>query len=435
VVSGGYGLFYDNAPAGLVDDLLANPPVAVDLRIRNGSNGVLAFDPGPNGAPAAFQASSAGFVSAFNSGGSYSSIRAAVPAFSAPGFTSIIGTVHSPRVQEWNLQIQQELGRSMVFLANYSGNHATKIPYANPSLNASDLYGFGAGIPATGNPSFTAVTQVQNGAHSFYDGVNLSLRRNFTHGISGGINYTWSHALDDVSNGGIFAYDTADSIVGQINPFCFLCNNYGNADYDIRHYVSAYYVFQPGFKFGNGFMNQVLGGWQWTGKVFWRTGLPFTVTDGNVAILNGPASIPAQPLGGGSSFGQTSSCNSANASDSGSAPTCLDANAFASSDPNFAGYTSFPTQRRNQYRGPGFFDMDMQLMKNFKFTEKLTFSVGANAYNVFNHPNFHNPDAVLGDSTFGDITSTVGIPASPYGSFVGAAAAPRILQLTGRIVF
>ncbi|HWC17160.1 MAG TPA: hypothetical protein VG498_09100, partial [Terriglobales bacterium] len=49
VLSGGYGLFYDNAPAGLVDDLLANPPVAVDLRIRNGSNGVLAFDPGPNG--------------------------------------------------------------------------------------------------------------------------------------------------------------------------------------------------------------------------------------------------------------------------------------------------------------------------------------------------------------------------------------------------
>jgi len=79
--------------------------------------------------------------------------------------------------------------------------------------------------------------------------------------------------------------------------------------------------------------------------------------------------------------------------------------------------------------------MDMQLMKNFKFTEKLTFSVGANAYNILNHPNFHNPDAVGGDSTFGDITSTVGIPASPYGSFVGAAAAPRILQLTGRIVF
>ena len=439
VISGGYGLFYDNAPAGLVDDLLGNPPAAVDLRIRNTTKSTLGFpalDPGPNGGAAQFKSSSQAFAAAFNSGGSFNSIKAAVPAFNtAPGFTSIIGTLKAPRVQEWNLQVQREIGQNMVFLANYSGNHSTQIPYLNANVNAFDVLGIGGGYPATvPNKSFSTVSEVKSGANSFYHGLNLTLKRNFNHGISGGINYTWSHALDEVSNGGIFTYG-GDSQLGQINPTCFACNNYGNADYDVRHYMSAYYVWEPGFKFGNGLMNQVLGGWQWAGKVFWRSGLPFTVTDGNVFYQNSTGAVPAQPLGPGATYGQTS-CSGANASDSGSAPTCLDATKFLDvNSPSFTSYSQFPTERRNQYRGPRFFDMDMQVMKNFKFGERMTFSVGANAYNVFNHPNFANPDATLGDTTFGDITSTAGIPASPYGSFVGAAAAPRILQLTGRIVF
>ncbi|MBV9437201.1 MAG: TonB-dependent receptor, partial [Acidobacteria bacterium] len=333
VVSGGFGLFYDNAPAGLVDDLLADPPIAVNFNIRNpgGSKlGVLPFDPA--GAPAAFQASQAGFVNGFASGGSFKTIKAAVPAFAPPSFTSIIGTVHSPRVEEWNFQIQRELTGNMVLLANYSGNHAMRIPYANPWPNASDAFGEGGGVPATAaDPSYGAVSQVQNGAWSNYNGLSVSLRRSFGRGVSGGLNYTWSHALDTVSNGGIFIYG-GDSILGQIAPSCFRCDNYGNADYDVRHYLSAYYVYEPTWKFGNGFMNQVLGGWQWSGKVFWRTGLPFTVTDNNAAYSNGGLSIPGQPLAfNGPTPGQTGSCSAHNASDVGSAPTCLDASAFVDS--------------------------------------------------------------------------------------------------------
>jgi len=438
VVSGGFGLFYDNAPAGLVDDLLANPPIAVNFNIRNTTKpslGVLPFD--PNGAPAAFQASAAGFVSGFSSGGSFSTIKAAVPAFAAPSFTSIIGTVHSPRVEEWNFQVQREIGANMVFLANYAGNHAQRIPYSNTGLNIFDPSGVGGGVPATAQDgSYTTVTQLQSGAWSNYNGVSLSLRRNFSHGISGGLNYTWSHALDVVSNGGIFIYGS-DSIESQINPFCLKCDNYGNADYDVRHYLSGYYVYEPSFKFGNSILNYVLGGWQWSGKIFTRSGLPFTVTDGNVAYINYSASIPAQALSfNGPTPGQNSSCGGKNASDTGVAPTCLNAAAFVdTSSASFPGYTTFPKQARNQYRGPRFFDMDMALYKTIKIRERASLSIGANAYNVFNHPNFATPDATLGDSTFGNITSTVSVPASPYGSFVGAAAAPRLLQVSAKVTF
>ena len=74
-------------------------------------------------------------------------------------------------------------------------------------------------------------------------------------------------------------------------------------------------------------------------------------------------------------------------------------------------------------------------MKNFKLTERVALGIGANAYNVFNHPNFDLPDNVLGDSTFGQILQTTAPPTGPYGSFVPGLPSGRILQFQGRLVF
>ena len=159
--------------------------------------------------------------------------------------------------------------------------------------------------------------------------------------------------------------------------------------------------------------------------------MPFTVTDNNDGYING-TTIPGQVIG----KGQTGGCSGANASDQGIAPPCINIGGFIDTgSASFTGYTNFPQQARNQYRGPRFFDMDMSLTKNFKIRERASFGVGANAFNVFNHPNFNLPDSGIGDSTFGDITSTVSVPASPYGAFAGAAASARILQLTAKITF
>ena len=95
----------------------------------------------------------------------------------------------------------------------------------------------------------------------------------------------------------------------------------------------------------------------------------------------------------------------------------------------------FSNQRRNQYRGPGFFDSDLSVNKNFKLTERLALGIGANLYNVFNHPNFTNPDPTLGDSTFGTITGTTAPPTGPYGSFATGLPSGRIIQFQGKLVF
>lgn len=111
--------------------------------------------------------------------------------------------------------------------------------------------------------------------------------------------------------------------------------------------------------------------------------------------------------------------------------TCLNTAAF---EPASA-FGAFPTQHRNGFRGPGFFDSDFNINKNFKITEKLTFGFGANFYNVFNHPNFANPDSNLADSNFGMITQTTAPPTGPYGSFFTGLPSGRIIQFQGKLVF
>ena len=74
---------------------------------------------------------------------------------------------------------------------------------------------------------------------------------------------------------------------------------------------------------------------------------------------------------------------------------CLNATAFANTAATGFVYTQYPNQTRNQYRGPNYVDFDMALFKTFDLGERFKFGLGAQAFDVFNHPNFTLPDAEL----------------------------------------
>ncbi|HTS38415.1 MAG TPA: carboxypeptidase regulatory-like domain-containing protein [Candidatus Solibacter sp.] len=458
VISGGIGLFYDNPAAGLVDNLLANPPATVAIRVRNSpsSLGVLPFDPA--GAPTTWADSAA----AFSINDSFSQIQTALPtgvAFNPPGFGTLVGTIKSPEWTEWNLSVQQQLNRSTVFIVNYAGNHGARISYSNAWPNAWDQtqllseiyglanpnYGFFSNVPeAPPAGNYGTVTEYRQGAVSSYQGLTFSLARQFSHWIAGHLNYTWSHNLDETSNGGLFQYgfEGTNTILGQINPTGLRASNYGNTDYDVRHLVNGDFVVNPEFH-KTGALKWVTEGWQFSGKMFWRTGLPFTLADGNLTgyVTNGGDTVPATIIGNA----QTSSCGKSNAAFDLSKPGCLNANGVADTETMIGNYffvpgapqIPYPTQHRNQYRGPHYFDMDLNLFKNFKFGERFNFAVGAQAFNVFNHPNFGLPNATFftGDPTFGGINTMQGTPTSPYGNFLGFDSSPRVMQLSAKIVF
>jgi outer membrane receptor protein involved in Fe transport len=432
VISGGFMIAYDNPPAGLVDDLLANPPAAVAIRVRP-TAGTLPFDPA--GGAATWQASANAFALNKTFAQLSSQLAALGSVFAAPAVTGLAGTIHAPMWREWNIQVQRQLSNSLVLTANYVGNSGTRLLYSNAWPNAFDQFGLYPGVPGIPAnapvPNYGTVTQVQNGAISNYNGLSVTLTKRFSNSVAFHFNYTWAHNLDECSNGCLFSDGNAVTVGGQINPLNLRVNNYGNSDYDIRHNFSGDFVVNPKFKSGSRVLRAVANNWQFSGKVFWRTGLPFSVTDNNSALGNGGGTILATPLGTG--FGG-SSCGSANAFTGGAVVPCINSAAYLDSS-TINNFTAWSPQTRNQLRGPHYFDSDMSLFRNFRLAERATFGVGLQAFNVFNHPNFATPDAGLGDSTFGTISGMVNSPTSPYGSFLGFDSSVRVVQLSGKIVF
>jgi hypothetical protein len=431
VIRTGGGVFADELPGGLAEVAGFNSPGLNAFTVGNGT-----IAPGAAGSlfTTAAQANQA-LLSQFKSGGSFNSISQSVPGFSPPNFFSFPSYFHQPTYYKWNFGIQQALPSNMLLTVNYTGMHGTHIPLADAGLNAycpasACPNGF-AGLPtAPASAAFGVVTQYLSAGDSSYNGLTVSLQKRLSAGLSFNFNYTWSHALDDVSNGGVAntpfgALDTDSNITLAQNPFN-VRDNYGNADYDVRHYISASFVFtdalrHAGFHYGP---NRVFGGWTLSSNWFFRTGLPFTIIDN--ANLAGLAGFNYT----GSIFASAVTNISGNCGNAVNTP-CLSTSQFAPS----GALTGFGTMGRNSVYGPHFFDVDMALMKDVAIKEHVVFSFGAHAYNLFNHPNFDQPVNDIASPQFGSSIAAVGPPTSLLGSFVGAGSSPRFVEIKGLIRF
>ena len=425
VIRGGIGLFSDLYPGQILDQFTTNFPQVTSFSLS--SLGTIDASGNPNSAAALVAQCNTAFQNNFNSGGTVAGFLSAAPAGCAtPNLNDVVGKLQNPKYVEWNLMVQHTIGKRTVLSVNYVGNHGYDELLENPYLNS---FGFG-GLPATAPDSRVQnVLQLTNNGRSNYNGVTAAVQEQLWHGFSGQFSYTFSHTLDNVSNGGIDPYSFNDSLLNQISPFSPTSLNYSNSDYDVRHSLNASYVWELPMKFENRALSTIAGGWTVSGTFFHRTGLPFSVVDGltganlvdggtnlqNVTVLGQP--MGAVPL----------SCGGASVN-----TACFSASQFASGP----AVTSFGTIPRNSFRGPGFFNADLGLKKTFHFHERLAFTVGANAYNVFNHVNFANPISNLSNSSnFGTIVSAVQPPTSPYGAFAAAATDARIVQVMGKITF
>jgi hypothetical protein len=440
VVRTGAGIFADQLPGGLAEVAAFNAPGLNAFTIPNGT-----LAPGAPGSlfTAAAQANQA-LLSQFKSGGSFNSISQSLPGFAPPNFTSFPSTFRQPTYYKWNFEIEQSIGSKMLLTLNYSGMHGVHIPVGDQGLNAycppSVCPNGFVGLPAApANPALATVTQYLSAGTANYNGLTISFQRRLSAGLTFNLNYTWSHTLDDVSNGGVVNepfgnFQTNLNISSPQNPFN-IRGNYGNADYDVRHYFSATMVLtdvfrHTGFRWGP---NQVFGGWTLSSNWFLRSGLPFTIVDnsalGTLAGLNygtngGIFASPLTHLPG--------ACTSASAVNT----PCFSTSQFAPSAATNGSPTGFGTMGRNSIFGPHFFDVDIALMKDIRIKEHVTFSFGAQAYNAFNHPNFDQPVADISNPNFGLITAEVAPPTSLLGAFVpGTAASPRFVEIKGIIRF
>ena len=441
VIRGGIGVFNDAFPAVFTDNFASNAP-GVNTFVVAGSN----IAPGEtlNGGNLSSQAaaSNVGLINGFKNNQTLAQIQANVPNFAPPSLFSANKQTRIAQFQKWSLEIQQALGKNSSFDVAYNGNHSIHDLVDRNGVNAFCTPGVGAcstvpafvGLPgAAFDPRFGTVSLLDTSGISNYEGVTFSLKHNINGGWGKGVlltNYTYSHAFDDVSNGGnpnVFFSGT--SVTSAINPFN-IRQNYGPADYDVRHYFSSSYVWELPVRralLGHGWA-PLVDGWQVSGTIFARTGLPYSVVDGQLGgFLSeqgfGGVVLP-QFLGG-----PTSSCGEGAAS--GVTP-CLTATQFVPS----LSEKNFVRGQRNIFRGPDYWNTDFTAQKQTKIPrwEKAEFGLAFQFFNLFNHPNFSLPGNNL-TNALGSIASAVSEPTSILGSGLGGDASVRIIQLKTSLTF
>jgi hypothetical protein len=444
VLRGGIGVFSDLYQGVLMDELIGNSPLTNSFTIAPAAGAPLA--PTAPGSVAILGAgSNASFLSGFKNGLTESGIAAINPFFTPPNFTSIGNQINNPKYLEWNFEIQQAIGSKMSVNVDYVGTHGYDGLIQNANLNAcipSGSFGQLPACTATGlsgtDQRFGFVRELQSVGVSNYAGLITTVTRKFTHGFQGSVNYTWSHALDDLTttNPGT-PFNLWNAQEYQSNPNCLRCQNYGNGDGDARHNLTANYVWNIPFKSGSKLLNEVAGGWTVGGTIFAHSGLPWT-PEGFAPFADGALTLGAFPLINLDTVGNVpAGCQSSGPGSLTNPTPCVQGAQFAATQTDFGG-------RRNQFRGLGYFDTDLNVNKSFAVTERVKFELGGSFFNILNHPNFGLPNAFNFSGAFGQMCSagtTFGCnalatqPATPYGSFQGAGVEGRLIQVHGKISF
>jgi hypothetical protein len=456
VIRGGIGIFADAIPTGAIDSFLQNAPL--DPQFQSVGGFISPVQTGSvNGVNSTLyllsQAADAGFKANYSSGAlSCGAPGAPAPPACTPPFSFYNATaVKVPTYYKWSFEVQQALGWHSTLNLLYVGNHGSHEEFSNSALNAfccnannGPLAAFSsfANLPTTQpDARFGEVSEATNVANSNYNGLTATLNHSFSGGFQFQASYTFSHALDEISNNSLspFGLNTvglySDLIYPQ-NPFN-LKQNYGNADYDIRQNFTMNYVWSDAFRHVTHWgPNALMKGWTFSGTIFAHTGLPFTVYSANLTgdlqgtffgSSNNEQYVVTSQVGGSVSCGASAATVTA----SGSAVPCFTAAQFP--DPT----DTYGNERRNQNRGPRYFDTDFAVEKGFGLPkwESAQLSFGARFFNLFNHPDFGFPVMNADSSQAGQIIQTVSTPTSIYGSGLGADASPRVIQAQVKLTF
>ncbi|HLV87284.1 MAG TPA: carboxypeptidase regulatory-like domain-containing protein [Candidatus Sulfotelmatobacter sp.] len=462
VIRGGIGIFADVFPGDTATLFDTNSPLKNTFVVPGGTSASTFIPIAPNvagNAQSVASASNTAFVNGFNAGQNLAQITASLPAtvaFTPPSLVNSERHIQYPTYYEWNLEVQQALGNRSSLSINYVGNHGSDLAGTNGGVNgycdALCLSTLGS-ITTTGAPlasfiglpsavpdaRFSTVTEVGNPGISNYNGLVVSLTHRVSANFQAQLSYTWSHAMDDISNGGFlpFNFSTNTSILAAQNPANWKQYNYGNADYDVRHQANLTWSYHTP-RLNNKALD-LLADWTISGFFFARTGLPFTVIDGTATgVLS---SFNYGPLLGMDLFANDSvgpiSCGRASVANAAGTPLQCPSAADFTSAVGPGGIGTFGAQRRNQIYGPSYLDTDLTLMKNFRIPkwEGAELQIGAQAFNILNHPNFDQPVGDIANQQFGLINRTVATPTSIFGSFLGANASPRALQIRAQLRF
>lgn len=388
VLRGGFGIFYDNWSGGLQSAQNARGAWPSGASQSVGNLNTAGISPGVTAQNPFVGLTTALPSSPFPSGGS----------FVAPDWKDSYSS-------QWNFQIQQQVTKSSKASLAYVGSSTMRVPIQVPFNQARP--GPGAIYPRqpyqdmSSPNAVSTFAMLQSVGRASYESLQAQFDQRFSGGLFFITSFTWSRNF----NIGCADFWEACSIQNTYN----LNGERGPSPLD----VPLVFAFSPGYKlpFGKGkrYLSSgpaswLLGDWQVNGIFTARSGTVFTPTINfdNANVGGGVAERP--DVAGSSSLGN---------------PTIeewFNVNAFVL--PNK--YT-FGNAGRNSLRGPGFWNLDFSVFRNFDIVERLHLQFRGEFFNVFNHTNFANPGSTLGNPNFGVITST--------------ANGPRTIQVALKLTF
>ena len=458
VLRAGFGLFSDLLPGSIADVVGANPPYSKTFEGGLlGTVGGTSIAPGvPNSAvdatAAANQAFNAGFAPGqLSCASSLANPNACLPPIAITAVPD--GKLHAPYFMQWSVGLEHQLGNTVNLRAQYVGTAARNQPYETqvngyqtvcPGCFAPFSYG------APKDPRFGAVTQLSTGANSHYNGLQLTAEKRLGHGLQVQANYTWSRCMDTVSNGGFLPFSAG----GILSPLPGdLARQYGPCDYDIRQNLTAQYVYQLPIKIQSHAWGAVLNGWQVSGTAFWHSGVPFSVlstpysANGNGIVQgSGPqyaSVVPGVPLYEHQAIPGVTQPGTVQWLNPDAFISAVDPSTGACTGGDSIQNCQFGNLGRNSLRGPDFAWGDFYLTKWFTLREHLKLRLEAQAFNVFNHPNFALPTVVYAgipgrtstQTGFGAFTYATSPPTGLLGVGLGGDSAPRMIAFQARLEF
>lgn len=304
------------------------------------------------------------------------------------GVIGIAPNYRSAYAQQFNLTVEHELAPLKTLIkAAYVGNLGRRLgttfdanlPIPGPTSVASRRPFFNR------LPLLSGVTYAVSDGLGNYNAFQLTVEKRMSMGLSALVGYTWAHSIDNVST---------DFGGGSGTPQDPRNRNAdrANAAFDMRHRLTVSYTYVVPLKFKQMAAQKLLGGWQTNGIATMQTGLPFTPAL-QTSTTNGTASRPQglrdATLGSGVRTLQR----------------WFDPSAFGTPPP-----FTYGSLGRNPLFGPGRVNFDMSLFKDFPLYERMKVQFRAEAFNIFNTPQFAQPNATIGNAQAGVISSIVGNP-------------------------
>jgi hypothetical protein len=408
VVRAGYGYLVDQPVSGAVSAMASNPPFSTAVSYSGAAIPLNALYADAKAAGISLAATNPNFKNAY--------------------------------IESFNLNLQQALPWGMVAQLYYDGSvgrHLLIVSNINQPVGASTTHPFtalSASSPVAPNGAINSNISERNSiGTSNYNSMWAVLSKNMTHGLQFSMNYEWSKSLDLNSLGSQGGTVLQDSN----NPAL----NYGLSDFDVRQHYAGTAIYAFPFK-----GNRLIEGFQLSTIMQYQTGNPVNEVSGSEAwvgitgfahpTLVGQPVRSKQQLAGVANL--TLYQNPGGLNPGGSVcdittytSACVfevqgtQASATAATSPT--AYTGLGSMQRNALTGPGFADLDMAGEKDTKITERLSFNLRADAFDILNHPNFGQPSGNVQSSTFGQMTGTR--------FAISDGGSSRQLQISGKFVF